>query len=399
MKISKFSHFKIWLIFIMLLVITIYVLLVLGCFVIKHYIYLNSKNTETTDVQKIVAARISQEDEAEAKMAFSEGYLPIVNPAYINSYSELKELAFHYGVAPLGAQPNTNIYYCNEGYGTVRYKTDRFGYRNDDVLWDQNIDLLLIGDSYAQGACVDQNKTISGNLLKRGYKTLNLGAGGSDPVIYASQIKVFAPQIKPKYLALIFYANDNNEGDQNSIFYRHYFIENNEYFQNINNKLSLNDKLEYYYRNLNILLLKMYEGHLSEATNNGILGRFKPYLLLKPIREQANIFIKQYFPRNSSEFSTRLAIDTLIKTCLDISCTPLVIYIPNSNYWDPDPRASIYSNFINSYSFLHNIKHYDASIDFQNIPDEKAYAIKGPHLSPEGYKRVSEGIVELLIKK
>ena len=42
-----------------------------------------------------------------------------------------------YGIAiakdrfyPLGGKPNSKTYFCNEGYGLVKYQSDRFGFRN-----------------------------------------------------------------------------------------------------------------------------------------------------------------------------------------------------------------------------------------------------------------------------
>ena len=46
---------------------------------------------------------------------------------------------------------------CNEnGYYAID-KSDRYGFNNEDSLWDQdNIDILVIGDSYAYGECVNR---------------------------------------------------------------------------------------------------------------------------------------------------------------------------------------------------------------------------------------------------
>ena len=45
--------------------------------------------------------------------------------------------------------------FCQEKRWSI-YKSDRFGFRNYDEIWDkQNIDYLFIGDSFTQGACVE----------------------------------------------------------------------------------------------------------------------------------------------------------------------------------------------------------------------------------------------------
>ena len=58
----------------------------------------------------------------------------------------------------------TNFILCSEGYGIKKFTTDRFGFRNPDYLWDQNIDTVIIGDSFVEGQCVDYNQSLSGIL-------------------------------------------------------------------------------------------------------------------------------------------------------------------------------------------------------------------------------------------
>mgnify|MGYP007000047093 len=46
---------------------------------------------------------------------------------------------------------------CNEnGYFSI-YRSDRFGFNNPKDQWDsKNIDYILLGDSFAHGACVNR---------------------------------------------------------------------------------------------------------------------------------------------------------------------------------------------------------------------------------------------------
>ena len=37
---------------------------------------------------------------------------------------------------PIGTIPHAQTFLCNEGYGLVTYKSDRFGLRNNDKKWD-----------------------------------------------------------------------------------------------------------------------------------------------------------------------------------------------------------------------------------------------------------------------
>ena len=63
-----------------------------------------------------------------ALKARSNGYLPFYTPKHTFNIKK--------GFYPLGGKLNTNTYLCDEGYGLVKYKSDRFGLRNNDKKWD-----------------------------------------------------------------------------------------------------------------------------------------------------------------------------------------------------------------------------------------------------------------------
>ena len=56
---------------------------------------------------------------------------------------------------PLSGSPSQETIYCQEDNGLTSFMSDRFGFRNSDELWEGgDIAILLLGDSFAQGACV-----------------------------------------------------------------------------------------------------------------------------------------------------------------------------------------------------------------------------------------------------
>ena len=81
-----------------------------------------------------------------------------------------------------GHQPNSLIVYCKEASGLIEFQTNKLGFRsviNQNL--DKPLDLILIGDSYAEGACVNAPYDIASNLGKDS-NLLNLGRGGSGPL-------------------------------------------------------------------------------------------------------------------------------------------------------------------------------------------------------------------------
>ena len=68
---------------------------------------------------------------------------------------------------PLSDISNSKTVSCNEnGYYQI-YNSDRYGFNNPDEEWDNEIiDYLIIGDSFAKGACVNRPHDISSILRK-----------------------------------------------------------------------------------------------------------------------------------------------------------------------------------------------------------------------------------------
>ena len=69
-------------------------------------------------------------------------------------------------ILPLSGVSNIKTITCNEnGYYAI-YDSDRYGFNNPDGEWDKkNIEYFLIGDSFTDGACVNEPNDI-GSILK-----------------------------------------------------------------------------------------------------------------------------------------------------------------------------------------------------------------------------------------
>ena len=87
---------------------------------------------------------------------------------------------------------NSKTINCNEnGYFSV-HKSDRYGFNNPDSEWDEeNIEYLLVGDSFAYGACVNPPDDISNVLNFIEQKNLKHTYGGNGPLIEYASLKNF----------------------------------------------------------------------------------------------------------------------------------------------------------------------------------------------------------------
>ena len=85
---------------------------------------------------------------------------------------------------PLSGLSNIKSILCNENGYYSSYLSDRYGFNNPDEEWDKkSIDYLVLGDSFAHGACVNRPNDISSVLRSLSKKNvLNLGISGNGPL-------------------------------------------------------------------------------------------------------------------------------------------------------------------------------------------------------------------------
>ena len=116
----------------------------------------------------------------------------------------------NYSIFPLSGISNSKTIYCNENGNYSIYQSDRYGFNNPNWEWDKKkIEYLLVGDSYAHGACVNRPNDISSVLRNLSNKSvLNLGQGGNGPLIEYATLREYLNTNVKKVLWIYYEGND-----------------------------------------------------------------------------------------------------------------------------------------------------------------------------------------------
>lgn len=289
----------------------------------------------------------------------------------------------------------TKYILCSEGNGVITYTSDRFGFRNIDDKWDLTNDAVLIGDSFAEGQCVEDQYTIVGYLNKNNIKTIRLAHGGLSALHYDFYVRTFIPYLKPKILIIALHENDNHLIDTVEIHSKFAkVIKPEEYINITKNKINPSGKLN----NFNIEILKINK--FFNQNNNNFFGRFvqifdklKKYFLLTNTRQH----FQSLFSKNLIGANKKL-IDHTVSTCKQYNCRPIFILVRSSKFWDPMFFYENYkrnlTNYLKKYNL--NLKDFDDILDYTNINN---YAPKGPHFSIRGHSLISEKVFQLVKNK
>ena len=146
-------------------------------------------------------------------------------------------LKFNKKEIPLTPISNTNYVACNEFGVWKKIKTDKFGFNNEKFI--NSFDILLMGDSFAEGSCVDQlNEPANLFLKNHNLNTYNIGVSGNGPLLSLALAHEIKEIVDFKYIVWFIFDNDfyditlETKSDYLNEYLKKDFIKNN-YFSNI----------------------------------------------------------------------------------------------------------------------------------------------------------------------
>ena len=274
---------------------------------------------------------------------------------------------------------------CNEnGYYSI-YDSDRFGFNNPDDQWDQDLDFLLIGDSFVNGACVNRPNDIGSNLRKFNLNGLNLGVVGNGPLSNLAVLREY--YLQSKNIIFFFYeGNDlkNLKNEINDKYLSNYLIDKN-FYQNLRSKQRIIDDMTI--ERINKELVK--DNKKSEIDYYElILKTLKLYNFRKlifgsqePTFEKIIISIKNFAELNGSNF--------------------YFVYLPDYYTVKTNFKGVDYFRIKKLLKKL-NIKFIDINEKvFQKELNPVIYFPfeQNGHYNEEGYKKIADAIYETIFKK
>jgi len=358
-----------------------YILLVMGDWMIfRINTYNIKKNIDYKEAKEIEKLRASTEDGPLREKAISEGYSSQLFPHLFDDLMDNYLIDFQYPL--IAALPHTDTYYCNEGYGIVKYRSDRFGFRNEDSLWEKTNLKLMIGDSAVQGACVPNDSTLPMRLsAELNSPVLNLGSASNNPSHYLTYGNLFIPKLEPTEVYLVFVPNDNGVVTRNFIKQK-YILERQQLFSSTGLELFDVDTFKRE-GNRAISVIKEQKTPLKSVLDKVINAALK-YGKLPNI-------IKMVDQKTEFEM-TEKTIRSINDLCNANGCNVVVSFIPNSIFWRPDDRADNYGDQISKLSKTLGLRFVDGRDFIDRTEGSTDFAIKGPHLSPLGYKKMAIAI-------
>ena len=190
-------------------------------------------------------------------------------------------------IYPLAGVSNVTTVMCNEnGYYSI-YKSDRFGFNNDDNYYEKDNKIMILGDSMIHGFCVNPGNDVAGYLRSKGYNALSFGIANNGPLTELGTIREYVNYVKPKIILWVFHPNDlyDIKREIKKPILKDYFKEN--FYQNLVNR---QNEIDFFLKNI------------MDSSKNGIKSKSKAFFitLKRNIRSHLTLHNLRYFLNISS---------------------------------------------------------------------------------------------------
>ncbi len=315
-------------------------------------------------------------------------------------------------IYPLSGVSNSTTVFCNElGYHSI-YKSDRYGFKNPDVEWKRknNLQFVFIGDSFTQGACVNSEDDVAGNVRKflradqRDPGVINFGFRGQGPLGEYALLREYLPELKTKRVILIYFENDLGnllEEARNKLLQQ--YVKDNNFTQNLAQR---NEEKDLYLKSIVSSHVDRQANYIESYFNL----RLKKLIKLQNIR---NLFVNVQ-PTLSEDY-----VNVLKKTKILIEksgAKMYFVYLPSHkkyqksfirrNIWTK-LRGPIEKHSFDTYEDVIKLVN-DLNIPLIDLHEELFKSMEDPlsivplrsvgHFTEEGYKKVARIIYDKINK-
>jgi lysophospholipase L1-like esterase len=305
---------------------------------------------------------------------------------------------------PLGSRSHARIVMCQESNGMIEYRSDRYGFRNKDEVWDRPVDIVLVGDSFAQGACVGEGYDIASQLSKGGKSILNLGSLGNGALANLAVVSEYVRDLAPRKLLWFYVANDlqtDSTIEEESSLLKAYrdpsFTQSLKYRQVqidelIGNFLNEQARFE--------ATLSRWQSWLHLTNTQNALTRLAVAALRLDAEKQAALMDYAQIKRNNYRGYAqilKLAKERLPKTQIELVIIPDAGMFSKRYAQDTDRhveeiRSRMEPLGIPTIDAREAFAHQSGRLEYYSVKSDGTYG----HFTPEGYRIVSDYLASVL---
>ena len=372
----------------------VYIIIIIASVLISLYsfeAYLNFQKNQNSNLKLKKELLLKKENKVYDERTIGQYY------RYLSSENKNVSVAFYpnyflkenSNFQPLSGVSNSLTIVCNENGYMSTYLSDRFGFNNPNEEWDSDeIEYIIIGDSFAHGACVNRPNDISSILRNiTNKKILNLGYGDIGPLFEYVILREYIQKKTKKILWLYYEGNDQSDLniELDNEFLNRYLLDINFSQKLITRQFEVDQLIK-----KKIPDLLRYKEELRNKENI-------KYKTLKFIRLDKT---KGIFRNKKEKFQKKKFIEIIKKAndlAIENKSKVFFVYLPSYRRYDKIIKDKYYKDFIfirNSIRDL-NIPFVDLHTDLISKNPEAyfPFGLEG-HYNEKGYKNVGKFLFE-----
>ncbi len=310
-------------------------------------------------------------------------------------------------IIPFRGPINSLTVSCAEDLQYKLIKNDKYGFKNNNFIYENKIQNFLLGDSYAEGLCENNKNDIAGHLNEKKNYTINFGVTGTGPLISLAILREFGNYFKPKnVIYLYFEGNDLDElnYEKEDTTLSNYLNDNfnQDYFNKYDDIKSFLIKAE---QETEKIIYSKSKNTFSQNKKNKfdiLKAHLKDILEINNLR---NIFKYKILKKQEEFYDLNLLYKIVEKMNDDTkkwNGNYTFVYVPTwSRYFTKftkyDAKINLKKEIINNLNSK-NIKVIDLTDYFDEIDNIDQYYPLGflGHYNSKGYKKIAEIIEKSL---
>ena len=329
---------------------------------------------------------------------------PNLSPSYyFNSdfvnYETFQKAVLSNKPIPFRGPINKQTLSCAEDLNYRLINNDKLGFKNPNYIYEKKIEIIIVGDSNAEGLCYDETSDISANLRNKEYNAANFGITGAGPLTSLGVFKEYVKKFKPNYVVYI-YSEQNDIRDllweKNISLLKNYLKK--DYTQNLFDR---QDEIKIFLSDISEDIYKVIDAtkFLNEKSDVVIIELLKDFLELTNLRN----FVKNTFYHiRDEEFDEKLffsIINVMNEETNSWNGKFIFVYTPSwARYFTKFTKLHRYFN--KKDLILNNLEKNDITIIdlttfFDQENDLTQYFPLGyaGHYNKKGYKKISNILI------
>lgn len=136
---------------------------------------------------------------------YQQNLPPAFTIKHLNNVMEITDLED----AILAPIPGREMLMCSVYGDPVTYRPDRYGFRNPDSVYNDDIEVMLLGDSFVEGFCLDDGRDMASHLRTEIPQLVNTGHRGAGPMLELATLGRYGPELKPDLTVFAFFAGND----------------------------------------------------------------------------------------------------------------------------------------------------------------------------------------------